>query len=150
MFLFMRRDRVVHASAGYPLYCTSSGISSPVWTSYLFFLHDYSAILHSLHSKPCKFILQRGNALFWNLGLVLKFVFKYLYPMCDGKNWKDDYWWFLNFSVSALSSCSINASMINNFSAVVSVMHLEALGCLICPIFPQCLNVPRGPGVSGH
>lgn len=40
--------------------------------------------------------------------------------------------------------------MINTFSTGVSVIDSEALGCLICPIFPQCLNVPRGPGVSRH
>lgn len=150
----MRTDHVLHASTGFPLYCTSKGISSPVWTGYFFCLQDYSAMLHSLHSKACKFILHSAKQ---RLDLVLKFVFKNVYVsmfysicMCDGKNWKDDYRWFLNFSMSAFSSCSLNAPMINTFGAVVSAMHLEALGCLICPIFPQCLIVPRGPGVSGH
>lgn len=126
-------------------HCTSSGISAPVWTRYFFCLHDYSACNPSQPSFQSMWIHFTERQ-----GIDLNFIFKYFNLMCNGKNWKDDYWLFLYYSVSAFSSCSLNASMINNFSAVLSVMHSEALGCLICPIFPQCLNVPCGSGVSRH
>lgn len=89
--------------------------------------------------------------------LLLTFDLKYFCPLLlyamgkggGGQMVVDDFCMIYLGFVKLLLKC-LWLDMVSSFSAAVVVIHSEALGCLICPILPQCLNVPRGQGISRH